>query len=126
MATVKFHEVGISSFVYEAGTTEDGERFIAEAYEIQITKPNGARFVHPMKFAGTLPETNEEGYQVFPDVRADALRKALRLRRRIRRAGQFDQNIWLEGRPVYGSPAYCSEDEIALEKREAEEESWKI
>jgi len=31
---------------------------------------------------------------------------------------------WQEGRPAYGSDAYDPEDEIALERREAEEEAF--
>lgn len=34
----------------------------------------------------------------------------------------FDR--WQEGRPAYGSNAYSSADELALERREAEEEGW--
>lgn len=122
---VKFHEVEINSPVYEAGRTEDGERFVAEAYEVQVTKPNGERWVHPHVFYGCKVVYDEEGYAHFQDVRAEALRAALRLRRRVRRAGQFHEDVWLVGRPVYGSPAYCGEDEIALEKREAEEEAFR-
>ena len=31
---------------------------------------------------------------------------------------------WDEGRPAYGSDAYDPEEEVALERREAEEEAW--
>ena len=117
---VKFHEVEINSFVYEAGKSDDGQPFIAEAYEVQVTKPNGQRWVHPQAFFGCKVECDEEGWPHFADLRAEALRRALKLRRRVRRAGQFDANVWREGRPVYGSPAYSSEAELEIERQEEE------
>jgi hypothetical protein len=122
---VKFHEVSIESPVYLAGRTEDGEPYVAEAYQVWVTFANGERLIYSQSFPGCEVSVDEEGYEHFADVRAHALRCALRLRRRIRRAGRINPALWVEGRPVYGSPAYCGEDEIALEKREAEEECWR-
>ena len=123
---VKFDEVSINSVAYEAGRSDDGHPFIAEAYEVCVTKPRGDRWVHPHVFCGCKVAFDDEGYAHFEDVRAEALRAALKLRRRIRRAGQIDANVWREGRPVYGSDAYCAygqDDDVALERRE--EEEWR-
>jgi len=114
---VSFHQVAIVPVAYEAGRTDDGHPFIAEAYQIWVTLASGDRWIHHTSFRGCEVCVDEEGYEHFGDVRVQALRQALRLRRRIRRAGKINDAMWSPGRPEYGSPAYeqygAEEDRLA-------------
>ena len=118
---VSFHEVTIVSNLYEAGRQDDGVPFVAESYFLQVTKPNGDRLDHHVSFPGCKVGFDEDGWPFFEDIRAKQLRRALRLRRAIRRAGRIDLRLWSAGRPVYGSAAYVqygSADDLALEREE--------
>jgi len=117
---VQFHEVEVGSDLYEAGRSEDGVPFVAEVYFVQVTLASGRRFRHSASWAGAAVSVDDEGYEYFEDVRAAALRSALRLRRRVRRAGRVDLDHWVSARPVYGSAAYSSADEVELERLEEE------
>lgn len=60
-----------------------------------------------------------------------AERLAVALQARLERLGKLpvDAAQWQPGRTVYGSGAYVeygSDDELALERREAEEEGWLV
>lgn len=60
-------------------------------------------------------------------AKADKLASALRAR--LERLGKLpvDAAQWRQGRPIYGSDAYVEygqADDVALERREAEEEAW--
>lgn len=118
---VDFHEVAVVSELYQAGYRDDGQPFIAEYYFLQVTQANGDRYDHEATFTGARKEFSEEGEPFFIDTRAAALRSALRLRRRIRRAGCIDPSLWSLGRPVYGSKAYQQygqQDDLAREREE--------
>lgn len=122
---VAFHEVGIVSELYDAGRQDDGTPFIGEAYFLQVTLANGERLNHRVHFPGVERCTDEEGWVRFGDIRAQQLRRALRLRRAIRRAGQIGEEMWEPGRPVYGSKAYMQHgrfDDLELERLERKEE----
>lgn len=115
-------EVAVGSDLYEAGRACDGHPFIAEVYFVEITFPNGRRLRHDHRFPGCVVSFDEDsdGEASFGDVREEAKAKAERLAARVAAAGEIDSGFWREARPVYGSAAYSSEDEVELERREEE------
>ena len=95
-----------------------------------ITNPRGlcygfAAYVVANTERGDRRELYVATSQIESDVMADAAKLADALNARLA-LGKLPVafNTWLEGRPAYASDAYSSEDEIALERREAEEEAW--
>lgn len=60
-------------------------------------------------------------------AKADKLAQALRARLANYGKLPVDAAQWQQGRPIYGSDAYVEygqDDDVALERREAEEEMW--
>lgn len=108
----------IASDLYQAGITEDGERFTAETYYILATDESGNRWSHFTRFNGCMVEHHEDG-TCFHDVRESAKAKAAKLLSRIEAAGLINSDYWSEARPMYGSDAYQAygqADDLAWEK----------
>lgn len=105
--------VGVASDLYEAGITEDGERYIAERFYVMVEFANGIRVRHNTFFNGCKVVKGEEecdGMVFFEDIRVDQTEKAERLAARVKVAlesgASLDPAHWTEAEPVYGSRAY--------------------
>lgn len=123
MTTNKYNfQAFVSSSLYVAGLTEDGEEFIAERFFVAAEFDNGMRFAHNHDFDGCKVETHDEG-KAFIDIREEAEAAANALRDRVNAAGKMHGEYWHEMEPGYGSPAY--ERAIAMQtprQRAGEEE----
>ena len=110
----KIFDVYVAADLYEAGITEDGERFIAERYFVEVEFEDGMRHRHHECFDGCKIEDYVEDFgsgRAFLDVRPEAKAKAERLVSRVKAALEAGRNLdlthWYEGRAAYGSRAYC-------------------
>ena len=118
MTKLTFH---ITTDVYVAGIrSDDGMPYTAEVYCVQAEAADGRRWNHHAQFAGCkVGMCVETGETYFADVRQDAQARAQRLLDRILAAGgSIDLTHWSEGRPAYGSDAYCGAEEALLERME--------
>lgn len=102
-------ELSIRSELYEAGRTEDGRPYEAEAYTVVATLADGTRFTQGW-FPGceVVTEDTEFGVMVFyNDVRERAESKAKALLATLKLAGvNVDDGSWSETYPVYASEAF--------------------
>lgn len=104
----------VSSDLYCAGYTEDGDQFAAERYYVVAETSNGTRFKHVKQFNSTEAEFDEDeegfGHTVFPDLREEAVAKANDLLSKIeahtKSGGKLDPGLWYEIDPRYGSESY--------------------
>ena len=98
------------SDLYQAGLTEDGEAYIAEVFYVVAQAPDGSRWAHDELFRGCAVHHDDEGYEVFGDVRDLALHRCERLTARteahVAAGGRLDPAHWNEIDPAYGSAAY--------------------
>lgn len=126
MTDPRIVDVYVSADIFVAGYSDDGMPYTAEVFYVQAEAANGQRWDHGVRFPACIAHACEdEPGQWFENVKAQAEARAERLAARIRAAGMvLDLAHWSEGRPAYGSAAYSGEDEVALEKREAEAERW--
>lgn len=120
--------IDVTSALYSAGLTEDGEEFIGHIFFVRATAPNGQRWMHVRGFDGVTSEEYEDsGVLVFGDNRESAGEAAEKLADKVRAhlasGGKLDMEMWGEVDPVYGSQAYDSLDSMgyfkAREKAEA-------
>ena len=99
--------VYVTSELYNAGTTEDGQVFSAERYLVVAEAANGARHSHITYFNGCEVRCDDQhGYTAFVDIRTEAMARAELLAYRVRAAGTIDLTFWDEMQPAYGSAAY--------------------
>jgi len=113
-------DLGIASDIYSAGFTTDGDEFIAERYFICAEDKDGNRYEIGGFNGAKKVFDDEEGEVHFQDTREEGKAAANRLLVRIQEAGVINTDFWREGRPVYGSKAYCQygqDDDIAWEKK---------
>lgn len=103
-------KIGISSIVYLAGQTEDGEDYMAEEYIVVRQQPDGSRQQHVRSFRGCVAHDDH-----LEDVREQAEADAQTLIDEIGTIGSDDAD-WLEMPARYGSPAH---DEMELMEWEA-------
>jgi hypothetical protein len=104
----------VSSDLYCAGYTEDGDQFAAERYYVMAETSEGRRFKHVKHFDGTNPTFDEDdegfGHTVFPDLREEASNKATilldQIESHMNSGGRLDRALWVEVNPRYGSEAY--------------------
>ena len=86
----------VSSRLYHAGYTEDGEENIGEIFSVWIENEAGRRFCHTTSFSNV--------------VCGEALAKAERLADRVNKAlatgTALDFTFWREIDPAYGSEEY--------------------
>tara|TARA_R110000868_G_scaffold278108_1_gene537916 strand:- start:52 stop:441 length:390 start_codon:yes stop_codon:yes gene_type:complete len=108
-------DVCVVDDAYCAGVTEDGENFIATVYRVVAEDATGARWVHEASFRGTKRVVDEDGIDHFPDLRAAALAAAERLCARVTAAATINLDHWRSTRPCYGSAAYVSEGQEAVD-----------
>lgn len=106
MTTNKYRfQAYVTSDLYVAGKTEEGEDFIAERFYVAAEFDNGMRFAHNHNFDGCKVEAHDEG-MAFIDVRNEAEAAANALRDRVNAAGKIHGEYWHDMEPGYGSPAY--------------------
>jgi hypothetical protein len=100
----------VTTDLYNAGFTEDGEEFHAELYYVVAEYTGGERLAHSATFRGTEKVVDEDGMSHFPDLREEAKAKAEALCKRIKDALDegcgLHMSYWTEIQPVYGSRAY--------------------
>ena len=99
------YQVQVGSNLYNAGTTEDGEAYIAECYFVAVEFADGSRFQHQVTFPGAQYSEDEDGFG-FEDIRDSAKAKAERLAQSVRQSGAINFKYWDEVDPAYGSDAY--------------------
>lgn len=113
---------GVTSDVYEAGRTEDGQSYTAELYYVMAEDGSGNRWGHIAHFRGCIVICDSEGIARFEDIRANARSRATTLLNKIvAGGGKLDMMRWNIIRPVYGSSAYQqygSYDDWIAEQRE--------
>lgn len=95
----------VTSDLYVAGKTEEGEEFVAERFFVAAEFDNGMRFAHNHSFPGCKVEECGEG-TAFLDIRAEAEAAANALRDRVNAVGKMNGAYWTEIEPVYGSLTY--------------------
>ena len=106
--------VDFLSELYEAGWTEDGEKYIAETYFVMIWTPDGV-FKHGARFDGTVQKIDPEfGEVYYPDLRDKAKADAQALADKIIAKGEIDAHYW-DFRPHYskGGADLLWEEEMA-------------
>ena len=91
--------VGIASEAYDAGWTEDGEKYIAETFFVFIETLDGV-FTHGARFDGTKQMLDDEGWLYYPDLRDVAREQAQILADKIISKGEIDAHYW-DFRPHY-------------------------
>jgi len=104
---IKNWDVSIQSDLYEAGITEDGERFTAEYYYVVVQRKDGKRYAHKSSFYGTKQEESPDGFYFFPDIREEAKKEATKLLNQVKRSGIINLEYWFFMEPSYGSEYYC-------------------
>ena len=99
----------VESSLYEAGITEDGERFIAEMYYVVATDRDGSRYIHTHAYKGARVYETDDAIG-FEDVRQQAEAAVNKLLNKIvRSGGRIDLGVWAVDRPAYGSAAYIAD-----------------
>lgn len=115
-------DVQVVSDLKKFGVQDDGQDFIGEVIYVQVTFPNGDRYVHNHSWDGAAVEYCEEaGCNFFPDIRPAAYEAAERLAARVRVAESINLSYWVQDRPVYGSRAYIEygrAEDLAWEKEQ--------
>lgn len=106
--------VEVCSDLYEAGRRCDGHPYIAEAFYVMATTPDGRRWRHEMSWPSVVQQTcDETGEQSFLNMREQAEASARRLADRVRIAvsagSGIDLTRWRHDQPAYASDAYISE-----------------
>ena len=92
--------VDFDSDLYEAGWTEDGEKFIAETYYVFINTPDGV-FRHGARFDGTVQKISVDSWEIYyPDLREKAKADVQALVDKIIAKGEIDPHYW-DFRPHY-------------------------
>lgn len=109
---IKGWRVEVVCDLYNAGITEDGEEFHAEAYYIQAVRKDGHTLSHFKTWEGCERVEIEGGHNepdgfFFADVRKEVLEEANALLSLIEDAGCIDDDHWGVSEPSYGSEAYC-------------------
>lgn len=122
-------EVSVNSALYRAGLTEDGEDFVGYVFFVQVTAPDGRRWVHGQTYDGVRCEPNEwTGADDFVDVRdaasASAEKLASKVRAHLASGGQLDPVCWNQVDPVYASDAYESLDSLGYFKAQEKQREY--
>jgi hypothetical protein len=102
--------VNVVSDLYCPGRRDDGTEFHAEVYYVQIEFANGERLNHHVRFYGCAVHVSEEdGWNIFEDLREQATARAEYLAQRVREEGVFNPHWWEDADPAYGSDAYIAQ-----------------
>ena len=119
-------QVAAVSDLFDAGRTNDGERFAAEVYYVVIENGAGRRWASYDRFRGARRVVDEEGWVGFDDLREEASAAAEALasatRRVLESGGKLSYEDFHQIDPAYGSRAYIADgiEEIrAYEDRQA-------
>lgn len=104
----------VASDLYDAGRSDDGHPFIAEAFFVVLQSDTGLRLRHNVTFPGAqLLVDDETGEPHFADLRVEAAAKAERLADRVNGAifegRDIDPACWFEIDPAYGSDEYVGQ-----------------
>lgn len=106
--------ITVSSELYDAGRTEDGQVYAAERYLVWAEDIDGTRYEHRSAFNGCrVSVCEEDGYNCFEDIREEAKELAEKLAERVRdhlaADGALNMAYWHEIDPAYGSASYISQ-----------------
>ena len=119
-------QVAAVSDLFDAGRTNDGERFSAEVYYVVVENNAGRRWASYDRFYGARRVVDDEGWVGFDDLREEASAAAEALasatRRVLESGGKLSVEDWYQVDPAYGSKAYQADgiEEIrAYEDRQA-------
>lgn len=100
----------VSSSLYCAGRTMDGEQYIAECYAVILSNARGRQFMFHVTRPGAKQLVDEEGDIYFSDIRkqahAEAQDFADAVNDVISVSPLLDATHWHEIDPVYGSEEY--------------------
>lgn len=107
------------------GCTEDGQPYTAEVFYVQAENAEGYRWNHYMSFPACIRHTDEDGWNHFENVKADAIARVEKLLNRILTkladgAVAVDNGYWYEAQPAYGSDAYINEEYYIVERERME------
>jgi hypothetical protein len=119
-------QVAAVSDLFDAGRTNDGERFAAEVYYVVVENNAGRRWASYDRFYGARRVVDDEGWVGFDDLREEASAAAEALasatRRVLAAGGKLSYEDFHQIDPAYGSRAYIADgiEEIrAYEDRQA-------
>ena len=103
-------QVAAVSDLFDAGRTNDGERFSAEVYYVVVENNAGRRWASYDRFYGARRVVDDEGWVGFDDLREEASAAAEALasatRRVLESGGKLSVEDWYQVDPAYGSKAY--------------------
>ena len=103
-------QVAAVSDLFDAGRTNDGERFAAEVYYVGVENGAGRRWASYDRFYGARRVVDDEGWVGFDDLREEASAAAEALasatRRVLESGGKLSVEDWYQVDPAYGSKAY--------------------
>lgn len=115
-AKMNIIETFVTSDLYVAGRTEDGEDYTAEVYLVVVGFADGTRWAHKHTFPGCKVEEYDDGEQwgtCFNDIRASAKMEAdhlcFRVEQAVKAGKALDDSCWYDYYPEYGSSAYMRE-----------------
>lgn len=120
-------QAGVVSDLFDAGRTNDGERFAAEVYYVVVENNAGRRWASYDRFYGARRVVDdEEGWVGFEDLREEASAAAEALaaatKKVLAAGGKLSYEDFHQIDPAYGSRAYIADgiEEIrAYEDRQA-------
>ena len=101
--TEQEYQVGVTSNLYQAGTDEEGQPYIAEVYSVVVEFLDGQRLEHRDAFCGAKVVQDEDGFG-FEDIREEAKGRAEDLATLIRETGDLSECD--PARSLYGSDSY--------------------
>ena len=99
--------IEITSDLFNAGMSEDGEYYTAEMYFITATRKDGKCLAHNQRYHSARAVDNGDGCMFFVDNRKEILPIVEALCSRIKASGVIDDTYWTEIEPSYGSEYYC-------------------
>jgi len=107
-------QVGVVSDLFDAGRTNDGERFAAEVYYVVVENNAGRRWASYDRFYGARRVVDDEdGWVGFEDLREEASAAAETLaaatKKVLAAGGKLSYECFHQIDPAYGSRAYIAD-----------------
>jgi hypothetical protein len=106
-------QVGVVSDLFDAGRTNDGDRFAAEVYYVVVENGAGRRWASYDRSYGARRVVDDEGWVGFDDLREKAFAAAEALatatEKVLAAGGKLSYEDFHQIDPAYGSRAYIAD-----------------